>query len=148
MDITVLAQTQLALELFWSELEKFRFHFYSFIFVYCLAYKKQTSLFHSQTPPPPQIQVYHISDTQHHWNQECHESLLLLIVWRDAAQELEKKQGVRNRPRFGDNGRFRHVQFVSDVIHKTASLCSFFLTHHFVILLETIRKQMVPSKSY
>lgn len=75
------------------------------------------------------------------------------MVWRDAGKEFEKKQGVRSRARLGDTVKFRDVQFLSDVIHKNSSFTFFFFTNHFVtaaskqlLLLETIKKQMVPSK--
>lgn len=48
------------------------------------------------------------------------------MVWRDAGQEFEKKQGVRNRARLGDTVKFRDVLFLSDVIHKNSSFTFFF----------------------
>lgn len=48
------------------------------------------------------------------------------MVWRDAGQEFEKKQGIRNRARLGDTVKAGDVKFLSDVIHKNSSFVLFY----------------------
>lgn len=79
----------------------------------------------------PEIPIVSLS---HLWHPAPLESRMwweFFIVWRDAAQVLEGKHGVRNRARLGDSIKFRSVQFVSDIIHKKVSL-------FFVCFLPTI----------